>query len=103
MALRNFYHQDIVEVDGQLFESVDVAIEYITENWMDFLGIGKYDFDRPELTEVVREEKVAMITVRYIRDLDEEDSELHEVQMIEESFDIKFRELTVKVPELHLI
>lgn len=103
MAYNKFFRQDIVDVDGMQFENLEVAIEYITENWMDFLGIGKYDYDRPELTEVKVDDDVNMVVVRYIRDLDEEDSMLSEAEMMEEYFDITYKQLIVKVPELHLI
>lgn len=96
MAAKTFYTQDIVDIDGQFFESVDAGIEYITENWLDFLGIGKYDFDRPELLTVERDEDTGMILVRYIKDAADEDAALSEADMCEEYFDVIYKQLTVK-------
>lgn len=95
--VRNFTTQNIVDIDGQLFETVEAGIEYIKENWLDFLGIGKYDFDRPELLTVERDEDTGMLLVRYIQDAAAEDAALSEVDMHEEYFDIIYKELTVKV------
>lgn len=96
------YTQNIVEINGQLFEDIEAAAVYINDNWLEFLGIGRYDYERPELMDIDYDSDAAMLSVSYILDLEDRSVVTADEQRVE-YFDVKYKELickTMMVPVL---
>jgi len=60
--MSEFYNQDVVKVDGRLFDSIETALKVIERDWRDWVGIG--NDDDYSLIEVLQDDS-GDITVRY--------------------------------------
>lgn len=97
-----YYFNDCVEIDDQLFESMDVALGYIAETFRDWCSIsGIYSSSEVELVSVTRADDQMIIWVEYrLVDFDPEDYAENFDGRVQESFSYSYRELTLKRPTL---
>jgi hypothetical protein len=93
--MSEFYNQDVVKVDGRLFDSIETALKVIERDWQDWIGVGRYD-DEYSLIEVLHDDD-GNITVRYfeLADYDENDNPITRANY--EQFDVELTQMMVLV------
>jgi hypothetical protein len=93
--MSEFYNQDVVKVDGRLFDSIETALKVIERDWRDWIGVGRYD-DEYSLIEVLHDDD-GDITVRYfeLADYDENDNPI--TRATYEQFNVELTQMMVLV------
>jgi hypothetical protein len=92
--MNKFYNQDVIEVDGILFGTLEAAIKWLEVDWRDWTGVGR-DCDY-SLIEVVSNDK-GDVVIRYfdVMDYDEDGRAITEPR--EMTFEVKPTQMMVLV------
>lgn len=86
------YNSEMISVGKSFFDTVDTAIEYITANYDKWCGV---NFMSTTLVSVERGDD-GNVWVKYTQD----DLDLADYSLCEESFEIKYHEIIVTLPAL---
>jgi len=86
------YYQDIIKIDGCLYEDIDTAIECARKDYSYWCTVNK---SYTELVNVFRDDKTGEIVIQYKYEDDEDDNEIRE-----DRFEVTWVEMatTVKLP-----
>jgi hypothetical protein len=69
--MKEFYNQDVIKVDGVLFDTAETAIKFLEKDWRTWVGVG-HDDDY-SLIEVVHADNGDMV-IRYFDVMDYDDN-----------------------------
>lgn len=92
--MKEFYNQDVVAVDGVLFDTVETAIKLLERDWRDWTGIGSDD--DYSLIEVIRNDD-GDVVIRYFDVMGYDDNGDAITKPDEITFDVKPTQMMVLV------
>jgi hypothetical protein len=92
--MKEFYNQDVIKIDEQLFDTVETAIKMIERDWRTWTSVGQDD--DYSLIEVVRNDD-GDVVVRYFNVVDYDDNGDAITQPDEMTFEVELTQMMVLV------
>jgi hypothetical protein len=92
--MKEFYNQDVIKIDEQLFDTVETAIKMIERDWRTWTSVGQDD--DYSLIEVVRNDD-GDVVVRYFNVVDYDDNGDVITRPDEMTFEVELTQMMVLV------